>query len=408
MEPHRLLIADDHPVERTILLRSLEKWGYDVVVCENGSQALDSLLSLNAPPIALLDWNMPGLDGIEVIQALRSRTSEHYIYCFLLTARDSKEDLIFGLEHGADDYLTKPYRSDELKTRIRAAQRIVDLEFNLKRQLQARMATEAQLAQLNAHLERRVAERTVEVEHLLQQKNAFINQLGHDLKTPLTPMLTLFPMIEAKLSEPATRQMASIIRNNMSYMRNLVEKTVSLMALDSSHIPLDLEPIDGHSFFSTLFSSFDAQAAEREVVFHNGLPEGFLFFGDQLLMREMFSNLIQNSLKYMGKAGTIGIDPCPMTPEDQDGLRFWDDGNGVDVAIRPRLFDEFFKGDQSRHDRGSTGLGLAICKKIIHKHGGEIELFQDSRGLEFKIYLPKATLKRKEPSRNESCRRIGD
>lgn len=126
----QVLIAEDDAISRRILQTSLAKWGYQVVAACDGSEAWRHLTSPNAPQLAILDWMMPGMDGIDICKRIRSETGP-YTYVILLTARGQKEDLIEGMEAGADDYVTKPFHSGELKVRLRAAQRILDLESQL-------------------------------------------------------------------------------------------------------------------------------------------------------------------------------------------------------------------------------------------------------------------------------------
>jgi diguanylate cyclase (GGDEF)-like protein len=127
----RVLIAEDDRVSRAILKVNLEKWGYEVVVCTDGLQAWDELQKPEAPRLAILDWMMPGMDGIQVCQAVRGQTQEPYVYILLLTAKSLKEDLLTGLNAGADDYLTKPMDPQELELRLRAGRRILDLQSEL-------------------------------------------------------------------------------------------------------------------------------------------------------------------------------------------------------------------------------------------------------------------------------------
>jgi predicted signal transduction protein with EAL and GGDEF domain len=124
----RILIADDDALTRRLLQKTLEQAGYEVVAVGNGRMALECLSSKVGPRLALLDWLMPGLNGLEVCREIRRHSERPYIYMILLTARTSKEDVVRGLEAGADDYLTKPFDLEELKARLRCGERILKLE----------------------------------------------------------------------------------------------------------------------------------------------------------------------------------------------------------------------------------------------------------------------------------------
>ena len=133
----RVLIADDSIVSRHLLDATLRKWGYEVVVACDGVEAWNILQSPDAPKLVILDWVMPGLTGPEVCRRVRERAkapetkNESYTYILLLTSKSLKEDLIEGMESGADDYVTKPFDQHELKVRLRAGTRIIDLEREL-------------------------------------------------------------------------------------------------------------------------------------------------------------------------------------------------------------------------------------------------------------------------------------
>jgi two-component system cell cycle response regulator len=124
----KILIADDEPVSRRLVQGYLTKWGYDVVTVEDGNAAWAQLNQPDAPRIALLDWLMPGQNGIDVCKKMRLHRPEPYTYMLLLTVKDTKESIVEGLESGADDYLTKPFHPRELKARLRVGQRLLELE----------------------------------------------------------------------------------------------------------------------------------------------------------------------------------------------------------------------------------------------------------------------------------------
>jgi diguanylate cyclase (GGDEF)-like protein len=129
----RVLIADDSIVSRHLLDATLRKWGYQVVVACDGNEAWAILQSEDAPKIAILDWVMPGLTGPEVCRRVRAIAKEKdiYTYILLLTSKSQREDLIEGMESGADDYLTKPFDQHELKVRLRPGTRIIELQQEL-------------------------------------------------------------------------------------------------------------------------------------------------------------------------------------------------------------------------------------------------------------------------------------
>jgi PleD family two-component response regulator len=126
-----ILIAEDDRMFRVLLQSWLEGRGYGVTIAENGEQAWELLQSESAPKLVILDWMMPGMTGPEICRKLRAQTSQQYRYVLLLTARSDKQDLVAGLEAGADDYLSKPFDAPELHARLKVGQRILDLQEQL-------------------------------------------------------------------------------------------------------------------------------------------------------------------------------------------------------------------------------------------------------------------------------------
>lgn len=126
-----VLIADDSIVSRHLLEVTLKKWGYDVVSACDGAQAWEILQRKDPPSLAILDWMMPGMTGLEVCRSVRKRSQEPYTYILLLTSKSLREDLIEGMESGADDYISKPFDQHELNVRLRAGIRLVELQSEL-------------------------------------------------------------------------------------------------------------------------------------------------------------------------------------------------------------------------------------------------------------------------------------
>jgi diguanylate cyclase (GGDEF)-like protein len=132
-----VLIADDETVSRRLLARMLSTCGYEVLTASDGDEAWRILERPDAPRLAILDWMMPGMTGPQLCRKLRELNREPYTYVLLLTARTEKEDVVEGMEAGADDYVTKPFEAKELQVRLRAGRRILDLQTDLMKAREA-------------------------------------------------------------------------------------------------------------------------------------------------------------------------------------------------------------------------------------------------------------------------------
>lgn len=129
----RILIADDDRMSSTMLSRAVEQWGFEAIVVSDGVAAWNVIVGKSPPELAILDWVMPGIDGVELCKRVRATTLRQPIYLILLSARTTQTDLIAGLDAGADDYLTKPFDPDELRARIHVGRRTLALIASVKR-----------------------------------------------------------------------------------------------------------------------------------------------------------------------------------------------------------------------------------------------------------------------------------
>ena len=143
-----VLIADDDPISRTLVLRHLRRWGYSPQVAHDGGEAWELILTCDRAVLAILDWSMPRLDGLEVCRRARALPAGRPVHALLLTAHCSRDDVIAGLDAGADDYLTKPFDPEELYARVRTGMRLLGLQQNLAdrvRELEEALANVKQL-----------------------------------------------------------------------------------------------------------------------------------------------------------------------------------------------------------------------------------------------------------------------
>jgi len=148
----KVLVAEDDPISRRLVRDSLVKWGYEVTVANNGNKAWEILRQGKTPQLVLLDWMMPGMDGVEVCKRVRAKKDCPYIYIILLTAKGRKEDVVGGFDAGADDYVTKPFNARELHARVKVGERVVNLEQSLANNIKKLKQALAQVKQLHGLL----------------------------------------------------------------------------------------------------------------------------------------------------------------------------------------------------------------------------------------------------------------
>jgi phosphoserine phosphatase RsbU/P len=132
----KILIAEDESVSRRMLEATVSKWGYEVSLACDGNEAWAKLQQPASPPLLILDWQMPGIDGIDLCRRIRERKELSSLYVILLTSRDTKKDLVHGLEAGADDYVAKPFDPEELRARLHVGTRVIGLQHALAERVQ--------------------------------------------------------------------------------------------------------------------------------------------------------------------------------------------------------------------------------------------------------------------------------
>jgi two-component system, cell cycle response regulator len=131
-----VLIAEDDHTSRVLLEKAVIQWGFEAVSVKNGNEALKKLEEPDSPKLALLDWMMPGMDGVEVCRKVKATEAKVPPYLILVTARDQKSDIVTGLNAGADDYVTKPFNNSELQARLEVGKRMVELQIKLYETMQ--------------------------------------------------------------------------------------------------------------------------------------------------------------------------------------------------------------------------------------------------------------------------------
>ena len=358
----KVLIVDDNPKIMAIAKAHLKKEGLEVLCVEDGKSALESARQKN-PDLILLDVDMPDMSGFEVCQILKDDTELSMIPVVFLTAADDNASRVRGLDLGAVDYVIKPFDSFELRARVRAALRTKQLQD--------------QLATLNHELEGRVDQRTEEIKQLLKQKDAFVNQLSHDLKTPLTPLIALLPMVAERTEDTESKRMLDLIMDNVNYMKNLTERTLQLAQLNSPEVLLRLERVNLVSEIGNTIESLSSVFKENGIEIVNNTTTPLNIEADRMLIKELIYNIVDNAIKYTNGAGVVTFDS--FLKDDNVGISIKDTGIGMTIDQQKRMFEEFYKADDSRNDRSSTGLGLAICQRIVEKHEGSIRA--ESQGI---------------------------
>ncbi len=357
-----VLVVDDEQTIRDLLCRWLSEDGF---YCESAADGRDALWKafMKDFDVVLLDIKMPGMSGMEVLNRM---VTDHPDTCVvMITAVTDNQTAVEAMKLGAYDYITKPFD-------------LADLNLRLRRALERRKLT-LENREHQRNLEQRVKEKTEEVHSLLVQKDRFIAQLAHDLKTPLTPIIALLPLLRQKAKDPKTTEMLDIITKNANYIKELVFKTLELARLGVPNGGIALTDTKLSHVIAKVLESRRPVFEQKRIAVENNVSDDIVVKADSLMLQEALDNIISNAAKFTAEGGTVTID----ANRDSDSIvviRVKDTGIGMTKDQLGQIFTEFYKADHSRHDLTSTGLGLSICKRIIEKHGGKIWAESDGLG----------------------------
>ena len=265
-------------------------------------------------------------------------------------------------------------RTMELNEKIKQLRDNEAATLNIMEDLQR---THEVLQVVNSELERKVDDRTAEISSLLKQKDEFINQLGHDLKNPLTPLTTLLPVLKKQVSDTKSLEYFDVVLRNVQYMKNLVVKTLELARLNSPSTILSIEDINLTEKINDTLLTQQLMFQIKHIIVDNKIKDTIIIQADNLRFEELLKNLLNNAVNYTPDGGSITLDA--QLEKENVTVSIQDTGVGLTKEQTTHIFDEFYKVDQSRHDFDSSGLGLPICKRIVEKHGGKI--WVESEGL---------------------------
>lgn len=349
----RILIAEDDPVSRRLLEATLVKCGYDVTVACDGTEALQVLQSKGAPRLAILDWMMPGMDGLTICRKIRGASGSQSTYIILLTARGQRDDIVAGLEAGADDYITKPFHREEFHARVQ------------------------------------VGVRTMELHHM---KDELISMVNHELRSPLTSIIGSLSMVASgetgELSKDA-RTMIDIAYRNSERLLRLVNNMLDIEKIESGKMEFHLQSLELMSLVEQAMEANSAYARQLEVelLLKDALP-GAKVNGDSDRLMQVLTNLLTNAAKFSPANDAVMISVSRHNGAVRVAVA--DHGPGIPADFRDRIFQKFSQAQSpgARRKDGS-GLGLNISKAIVEAMGGQIGFETEANvGTTFYFDLP--------------------
>ncbi|MEF8879959.1 MAG: PAS domain-containing sensor histidine kinase [Candidatus Thermoplasmatota archaeon] len=242
----------------------------------------------------------------------------------------------------------------------------------------------------NVNLKQKINKQNKELERLKKQKEDFIVHLGHDLKTPITPLLSLLPMIERREKDPKQKKLLQDSIKSIQRLKKQIDKILDLAKESSFGTEYNISKINLHNLVDSTLKDNEDLLRQSCKPIYNEIDEDIAVKADENKITRVINNFIKNYVKYSEEEGDLTF--YAMDDGKMVTISVEDAGTGLTKTKVDRIFDEFYKGDKSRHDLESSGLGLPLCKKIIEKHGGEIWAYSagKEKGLKFYFTLKSA------------------
>ncbi|MBN1310007.1 MAG: hybrid sensor histidine kinase/response regulator [Anaerolineae bacterium] len=346
-----VLIVDDSIDAIASLADQLELEGFTAIPVNDGSTALEIIRS-SPPDLVLMDVMMPGLTGMEVLQAIRDNPATAELPVILLTALDAPQDVVRGLELGASDYVTKPPQFEILVARVRTQLKIKRLQADQQRDLR-------QLQELDV------------------LKNKFMRIAAHDLKSPLNNITLGVQILEQYGDEltqvdPDIQQILETIDSATTLMISIINGFLDFQAIQAGKLTLDTQPIQLNTIIKSVLQQFTPYADRKGITLQAELGKRMpKCMADPDRLMQVINNLLGNAIKFSPKGNVVIIRTCVRGSYLR--VEIEDHGPGIPAEDRPLLFQEFsmLKKQPDSMEAGS-GLGLSIARNLVELHDGQI------------------------------------
>jgi len=360
--PHKILIVDDNPLNVDILKEVLESMGQTVLCAYSGEEAL-ALVRQESPDLVLLDIMMPKMNGHVVLEMLKSDPDTADIPVVIISALSRTEDRVKGLAQGALDYIVKPFEFEEVKARVSSILRNKELQDQLKQQRDDLAAANKELAE-------------------------FATVASHDLQAPLRKISMFLERLERSNRSQLHEADADLLRRAQAATGNMQTLVTDLLTLSrAGYRGRKLKSVNLSALVQEVLDELEDIRSQTGAEIDVGeLP---VIVADEVQIRQLISNLLLNALKFR-KPDQKPVIRVTGQPTEVRGiqLRVEDNGIGFDNMHKERIFKPFERLhgiDQC----GGTGIGLAICKKVVERHGGSIAAeSQPGQGATFMVNLP--------------------
>ena len=363
-----ILVVDDIQTNIQVVGQILNENGYEVMPATSAAQAFERIKT-QMPDLILLDFMMPEVNGLEVCRRLKADPATARIPVIFLTASNETEHVVQAFEAGAVDFVTKPFRAAELLARVRT-----HLELTKARQ---------DLEQYGKRLH-----------ELNEEKNEFLGIVAHDLRSPLSNIISSASMALEDISDPAqTRDFIDIMHQSAQHMLHLVENLMDVNAIEQGKVKIEIVPCELSEIVRGIVQAYQrkADAKEQELVL-TGDEESLIAMTDPHATIQVFDNLISNALKYSAPGKRVEVRLTQNAGRVRCEVR--DQGPGLTPDDQKKLFGKFARlSARPTGGEPSTGLGLSIVKRMVEAAGGKVWCeSQPGKGAVFIVELKGASI----------------
>ncbi|MBS2021316.1 MAG: hybrid sensor histidine kinase/response regulator [Deltaproteobacteria bacterium] len=367
----RVLTIEDSPETRLLIRRILEPKGFEVLEASDGLAGIDLALA-HPPDLILCDIALPGISGYETSTRLRSHKSLDAVPIVVLT---SAGDRSLALSVGADGFIQKPIEVEKFPGQLRAylegkreKLRVGDERRHLREYSQS----------LTERLEQTVRELTLKNAQLLtamRAKQEFMQNLSHELATPLTPVIGYVKMLRSlklgPLTEPQGRALESM-NASVERLSRAIDNLVDFATLEGGEGLLQKEPFDIAEACKAALEEMKNKAKARRVHLELKIAPATIAFGDSKKLKQALVNLLDNAVKFGPVGGEVMVHA--FSEHDRLLVEVYDQGTGVLPDEADKVFEPFFHADRGDDKAPGAGLGLPVAKQIVEAHGGNIRV----------------------------------
>ncbi|MCM8527274.1 MAG: ATP-binding protein [Lentisphaeraceae bacterium] len=363
-----ILLVEDDNTSRELLVHRLVNCGYQVLQAACGKDAQEMILCC-LPDLILLDITLPDINGLKILENLKSNTKTSAIPVIIVSGRDSNDDVIQGLNMGASDYITKPYQWGIIIARVKSALRSVETTKLLKEALYQE--------RLN-----------------VQSKSDFLVNMSHEIRTPLNGILGLLQLMNQTELTDDQRQYTKLMNTSGDALMHIVNNLLDLSRAEAGLLELDNGAFNLEELVKGVSEIIYSKACQKGLEIFIHVDEGVKLdvVGDSNRISQILTNYAANALKFT-ESGCITFHIKANEGTDKSccyKLIVEDTGIGLSHEAQKRLFQKFIQADSSiANEYGGSGLGLSICKQLAEVMGGHVGMSsEEGKGTQFWLELP--------------------